>query len=171
MFSVYTPHTLLRAWMLSNLINGPDTCSFNSPKKKFTDFKDSFIYSKYNTCTYIMKCNKINDHACCNVLHLFYWLKCWNWQMLNRHMRHFSIWHSLSLTAHGKKHYYGFTRNWMCMLKSWHLRIKFSFLSFNNSIVIFKFQKQQYICSKHYFWFSNSVTWQAWNFLHFWIRQ
>ena len=42
-----------------------------------------------------MKCNKINDHAFCYVLHLFCWLKCWNWQMLNRHMRHFSFWHRL----------------------------------------------------------------------------
>ena len=42
-----------------------------------------------------MKCNKINDHAFCYVLHWFCWLKCWNWQMLNRHMRLFSFWRSL----------------------------------------------------------------------------
>ena len=42
-----------------------------------------------------MKCNKINNHAFCYVLHWFCWLKYWNWQMLNRHMRLFSFWHSL----------------------------------------------------------------------------
>ena len=42
-----------------------------------------------------MKCNKINDHAFCYVLHLFCWSKGWNWQRLNRHMMHFSFWHSL----------------------------------------------------------------------------
>ena len=62
-------------------------------KKKKDCWLNSFIYSKYNT--YIMKCNKINDHAFCYVLHWFCWLKCWNWQMLNRHMRLFSVWHSL----------------------------------------------------------------------------
>ena len=80
--------------MLSNLISVPDTCCFNATKKKKKScWLNSFIYSKYNT--YIIKCNKINDHACCNVLHLFCWLKYCNWQMLNRHMRHFSFWHSL----------------------------------------------------------------------------
>ena len=90
--SVYTPHTLLRAWMLSNLISVQDICYFNATKKK-SCWLNSFIYSKYNTN--IMKSNKINDHAFCYVLYLFCWLKCWNWQMLNRHMRHFSFWHSL----------------------------------------------------------------------------
>ena len=66
--SVYTPHTLLRAWMLSNLISIPDTYCFNATEKK-TCWLNSFIYSKYNT--YIMKCSKINDHAFCYVLRLF----------------------------------------------------------------------------------------------------
>ena len=66
---------------------------YNTKEKKKSCWLNSFIYSKYNT--YIMKCNKINDHACCYVLHLFCWLKCWNWQMLDRYMRHLSFWHSL----------------------------------------------------------------------------
>ena len=93
--------------------------------------------------------------------------------MLNRHMRHFSFWHSLikiwrymvkSTTVALRKNEYacwkvdntGFVSHltevaWLTVSKLillifelW-LFFKFSFSSFNNSIVIFKFQKQYFI--------------------------
>ena len=56
--------------MLSNLISVPDTCCFNSTHKKKKKKLNSFIYSKYNT--FIMKCNKINDHAFCYMFCIYF---------------------------------------------------------------------------------------------------
>ena len=64
-------------------------------KKKRKKKESCWLNILFTINTYITKCNKINDHAFCYVSHLFNSLKCWNWQMLNRHMRHFSFWHSL----------------------------------------------------------------------------